>query len=101
LGETRTLLLSPDGGLTLSPWGALVDEDGRYLVESYSLTYVLSGRDLVRYASQPAPARQPPVVVGAPDFGAVGETRGRLVASERGEGRGWASIDMARIFFKP
>ena len=48
LGETRTVFLSPDGGLNLIPFGALVDEQNRYLVENYSLTYLTSGRDLLR-----------------------------------------------------
>src|SRR6266511_4075716 len=48
VGDIRTLLLSPDGALNLIPFGALVDEQKRYLIESYSFTYLTSGRDLLR-----------------------------------------------------
>src|SRR5262249_2668733 len=34
LGETRWVFLSPDGVLNLVPFAALMDENGRYLVES-------------------------------------------------------------------
>jgi tetratricopeptide (TPR) repeat protein len=39
LGDTRQLFLSPDGALNLIPFGALVDEQNKYLVETYTLTY--------------------------------------------------------------
>jgi CHAT domain-containing protein/Tfp pilus assembly protein PilF len=48
LGNKRTLLISPDGALNLVPFAALVDEQGKYLIESYSLTYLTTGRDLLR-----------------------------------------------------
>ena len=34
LGTTRHLLLCPDGALNLIPFGALVDDQNRYLVEA-------------------------------------------------------------------
>ncbi|HLL76511.1 MAG TPA: tetratricopeptide repeat protein, partial [Pyrinomonadaceae bacterium] len=46
--EARQLFLSPDGALNLIPFGALADEQDRYLVETYSITYLTSGRDLLR-----------------------------------------------------
>jgi CHAT domain-containing protein len=48
LGQTRKILLSPDGDLNLIPFGALMDENGRYLVRRYTFTYLTSGRDLLR-----------------------------------------------------
>lgn len=48
LGQNRRLFLSPDGALNLIPFGALIDEHSRYLAENYSLTYLTSGRDLLR-----------------------------------------------------
>lgn len=48
LGSTRHVLLAPDGALNLIPFESLVDENGHYLVESYSFNYLTSGRDLLR-----------------------------------------------------
>ncbi len=52
LGQNRRLFLSPDGALNLIPFGALIDENNHYLVENYSLTYLTSGRDLLRLQVQ-------------------------------------------------
>jgi CHAT domain-containing protein/Tfp pilus assembly protein PilF len=51
LGGARHILFSPDGSLNLVPIGALLDEDGRYLIERYAITYLTSGRDLLRLAA--------------------------------------------------
>jgi CHAT domain-containing protein/tetratricopeptide (TPR) repeat protein len=68
LGETRHLLVSPDGALNLIPFAALVDERGRYLVERYSFNYLTSGRDLLRLQAAQE-SRSAPLVVANPDFG--------------------------------
>ncbi|MDQ3009439.1 MAG: CHAT domain-containing protein, partial [Acidobacteriota bacterium] len=57
LGQARTVFLSPDGELNLTPFAALRDERGRYLIEDYLFIYLTSGRDLLRlqvkHESQP------------------------------------------------
>jgi len=72
LGETRWVFLSPDGALNLVPFAALVDEGGRYLVESYAFTYLTSGRDLLRLRAETPAPRDKVTVVAAPDFDAGG-----------------------------
>jgi len=47
LSKADKVLLSPDGQLNLVPFAALLDEQGRPLVERYRLAYVTSGRELV------------------------------------------------------
>ncbi len=79
LGETRTVLLSPDGALHLLPFAALVDERERYLVERYSFSYLTSGRDLLRLQSR-LPAKPEPVIVADPVFG---ERAGVTLAQRR------------------
>lgn len=48
LGDAKQLLISPDGNLNLIPFEALVNEKNQYLIENYSITYLTSGRDLLR-----------------------------------------------------
>ncbi len=67
LGETRHLLISPDGMLNLLPFAALVDEQKRYLIERYNVSYVTSGRDLLRMQIARAP-KNAPLIVADPDF---------------------------------
>ncbi len=47
IGRSDQLLISPDGGLNLIPFGTLVDDSNRFVIESLDLTYVSSGRDLL------------------------------------------------------
>ncbi len=42
------LIISPDGSLNLLPFEILPMADGRYLIEDFTITYVTSGRDLVK-----------------------------------------------------
>ncbi|NEO45495.1 MAG: tetratricopeptide repeat protein [Moorea sp. SIO4A3] len=66
LGETKTILLSPDAALNLIPFEALVDENNQYLVENYQITYLTSGRDLLR--QNPHNNRQSPLVMADPFY---------------------------------
>lgn len=69
VGDARHILLAPEGALHLVPFGALQDEQGRYLIERYTFTYLTTGRDLLRMQAR-RPSRQSPVIVADPDFGA-------------------------------
>src|SRR5581483_4468382 len=48
VGDATRLLISPDGELNLIPFEVLVDEQHRYAVERFSISYFTSGRDLLR-----------------------------------------------------
>jgi CHAT domain-containing protein len=72
LGNTRTILLSPDSQLNLIPFAALVDESDRYLVENYSINYLSSGRDLLRLQNH-AKSRSESVIVANPDYDKPGD----------------------------
>jgi CHAT domain-containing protein/Tfp pilus assembly protein PilF len=76
---SHRLLISPDGALNLVPFEALVDEDGHYLVERRAVTYVTSGRDLLRLQGRRRETAGA-VIVADPLFG---EPRGadRLVGA--------------------
>lgn len=67
VGSTNHLLISPDGSLNLIPFAALVDETGTYLVEKYTLTYLTSGRDLLRLQVK-IENQDPPLVMADPDY---------------------------------
>ncbi len=82
LGEAREIFLSPDGMLNLLPFGALVDEGQRYLAERWQLTYLTSGRDLLRLSSA-LPSRQTPIVIADPDFGLLDKTAAAPASENR------------------
>lgn len=67
LGGARKLLLAPDGQLNLVPFAALVDPSGAFAVQTLSITYLTSGRDLLR-AQVGARPRDPAMIVADPAF---------------------------------
>jgi CHAT domain-containing protein/Tfp pilus assembly protein PilF len=91
------LLFSPDGELNLLPFAALADESGDYLMQRLEITYLTSGRDLLRMGADPA-ARDGAVVMADPDFGQVaseGSSVDAVVASTRS-----ADLDRSGLIFK-
>ena len=68
VGNAKHLLISPDGVLNLIPFAALMDEQGRFLVENYTITYVTSGRDLLRLEVK-IRNEDRPLVIANPEYG--------------------------------
>lgn len=98
IGGARRILISPDGQLDLIPFGALVDEEGRALLERWSFTYLSSGRDLVRFLHDETPPEPgpPAVLVGAPDFGDPDRKRSRYRPGAHA-----GSVELADVRFRP
>ena len=71
LGNTRKILLSPDSQLNLIPFAALVDENNEYLLENYTIQYLSSGRDLLRFANS-LPSKQSPILLADPNYNKPG-----------------------------
>ncbi len=69
-GKGKQLLIAPDGKLNLLPFAALVDESGKFLVENNKISYLTSGRDLLRLDVK-IENKQAPVIIGDPDFGPI------------------------------
>ncbi|MEA5479639.1 CHAT domain-containing tetratricopeptide repeat protein, partial [Pseudanabaena galeata UHCC 0370] len=68
LGNARHLLISPDSDLNLIPFAALVDQQNRFLLETYDITYLSSGRDLLRPKRTDINLTNP-VLFSDPDYG--------------------------------
>ena len=81
-------MLAPEGMLNLLPYGALVDEHGRHLLERFSFNYLASGRDLLRSKEGSKP-RSPAVVMADPAFDgeAAAGTGGQESAAPAGTAR--------------
>jgi CHAT domain-containing protein len=69
------LILAPDGKLNLVPFEALLDPQGHYALDSYLVSYVSSGRDLVRLALPQRP-QSSAVLIAGPDYGPVPRSPG-------------------------
>ncbi|HKX30424.1 MAG TPA: tetratricopeptide repeat protein [Blastocatellia bacterium] len=68
MGQASQLLIAPDGSLNLIPFAALVDEKNHYLVERFTISYLTSGRDLLRLQTS-SPSRNAPLILANPVFG--------------------------------
>jgi CHAT domain-containing protein len=69
VGSHQQLLVSPDGELNRVPFVALRAPDGRYLVEKHTVSYVASGRDLLR-GDAAAPSGVDLLLLANPAYGA-------------------------------
>jgi CHAT domain-containing protein/tetratricopeptide (TPR) repeat protein len=70
LSGIEHLIVAPDGKLNLVPFEALIDPQGRYALDSYLVSYVSSGRDLLRLALPQRP-QSSAVLIAGPDYGPV------------------------------
>ena len=68
IGDKKHLLISPDGNLNLIPFEALVDENDKFLIENYKVSYLTSGRDLLRMQT-PRKSKDKLLVIADPNFG--------------------------------
>ena len=81
LGDVHSVLISPDGALNLIPFLALKDEHNRYLVEQVALTYLSSGRDLLRLNTK-IESQQPVTLLADVDFGKM-DNKTKSVPADR------------------
>jgi CHAT domain-containing protein/Tfp pilus assembly protein PilF len=103
-GETRRLLIAPDGMLNLIPFAALADEQDQYLIERYSISYLTSGRDLLRLQTSES-SKNAPLVVANPLFGRAAAVAAYMDQHSGSPGnqagdQGQARIDKTRTFFQ-
>ncbi|NEQ47486.1 MAG: tetratricopeptide repeat protein [Leptolyngbya sp. SIOISBB] len=84
LQDTDHMLISPDGQLNLLPFEALQTEaGGEYLVQQFQISYLNSGRDLLKF-DVIEPSQNPAVIVANPDY----ETASNSPLPDLGEGLG-------------
>jgi CHAT domain-containing protein/Tfp pilus assembly protein PilF len=93
--EVCHLLIAPDGSLNLIPFAALVDEENRYLIERYTISYLTSGRDLLRLQKTQR-SKGAPLVLADPLFSRI-RSRNSPPSGDQGE----TQSDPGGIFFRP
>jgi CHAT domain-containing protein len=104
IGDVARVVISPDGDLNLVPFEALLDQDGRYVIERHAISYLTSGRDLLRLQHPASPASPPtaPVIVAAPFFGEPPAVPPNATRSSAGRRAGAeATRDFSSLYFAP
>ena len=75
--SVKRLLIAADGALHLVPFHALVQEDGKFLIESFEVSLLNSGRDLLSMKALGG-RRGALALFGNPDYGQVSVGASRL-----------------------
>ena len=68
LGGATRLFIAPDGELTRVPFEALSDGDGRNLIDKYHISYLTTGRDLLRFRHRTGSKSSSSVIIADPDL---------------------------------
>ncbi|MFQ6031830.1 MAG: tetratricopeptide repeat protein, partial [Candidatus Zixiibacteriota bacterium] len=72
--EHDLLFIAPDGGLNMISFAGLIDDEGKYLVETFPIHYLSSGRDLIRLQDE-AKSASGLFALGDPDYEAPAVSR--------------------------
>jgi CHAT domain-containing protein/tetratricopeptide (TPR) repeat protein len=72
IGPRTRLVMSPDGQLNVLPFETLPLEDGRYVIDRFTIVYVSSGRDVERWGAGAVGQPSDPVIVANPDYNLSG-----------------------------
>lgn len=96
LGGRTRLLLAPDGDLTRLPWEVLPADGGGRLLDRYPISYLGTGRDVLRFRAASTGNPAPPLIIADPDFdlAAHGSSSGAPAPRAR-------DLDSARYQFGP
>jgi CHAT domain-containing protein len=106
LGACQRLLVAPDGDLNWLPLGVLTLVDGRRLFDNYRLSYVSTGRDVLRFTAPSSGKATDALLAADPDFdlGAEGKVAshvapalGRLVRDLQHTGYHFARLPGTRV----
>jgi CHAT domain-containing protein/Tfp pilus assembly protein PilF len=101
LGNTKHIFLSPDGALNLIPFAALVNENNKYLVESYTLTYLTSGRDLLRLQIA-GESKDPPTVLANPLYNLNNAPATQALATQTAKRDAeFRNLDFTQLLYPP
>lgn len=68
LGDKKKVIICADGALHYLPFGVLVDEQNRYLVESYQFHYVSTSREIVQWGKGARGKKDEAVIIADPQF---------------------------------
>ncbi|MFT3714058.1 MAG: CHAT domain-containing protein [Archangium sp.] len=64
----KQMFIAPDGDMSQLPFEALSTDDGDFLIDTYAISYLSTGRDVLRLARTSGAPPSPAVVAVDPDF---------------------------------
>ncbi len=97
LGDRTRLFLAPDGDLTRLPFEVLPAADGGRLIHRYRISYLSTGRDVLRFSQPNGDGASEPLVAADPDFDLGGSSS---PGSGPPPGRRSRDLDPAKLRFE-
>ncbi len=103
VGDSRHhLFVAPDGDLCRLPLEVLPLEQDRFVIDEYSISYLSTGRDVLRFGQQPGHPSTAPLVIADPNFDLAsqpgGEQGEKVNPSALGRLR---AVDRSGLSFQP
>jgi CHAT domain-containing protein len=98
--EGRTqLLIAPDGDLTRLPFEVLPTADGCRVIDRYRISYVTTGRDVLRFGAASLDIPADPLVVADPDFDLAAANPGTVPEIREHGGKHSRDLDRSTLRF--
>jgi CHAT domain-containing protein len=102
LDRVSQLLISPDGALNLIPFAALRDREGRYLAQDHRITYLATGRDLLRLDAPGKGLAGRPLIIADPLFDLPDSRKfAKTVDIARQRRSVTTGTDLSSVYFAP
>ncbi len=84
ISDEELVFIAPDGGMNIISFAGLMDDQGSYLIEDFTIHYLSSGRDLVRLKDEVKPGNGL-FALGDPDYNAPPKARLSTPEAPRGD----------------
>lgn len=99
IGDRTRLFLAPDGDLTQIPFEVLPTDRGGRLIDGHRISYLSTGRDLLRIGEPSGATPTAPLVLADPDFDLGGSASSAPGDDQDARGRRSADLDRAALHF--
>ncbi|MEW6211557.1 MAG: CHAT domain-containing protein, partial [Acidobacteriota bacterium] len=88
IGNRKRLLIAPDGDLIRLPFEVLPTDHGRRLIDHYQISYLSTGRDVLRFGIASSGQSTEPLIAADPDFDLSNGHQAQAASETAGIARG-------------
>lgn len=101
LGDCQHIFISPDGDLTRLPFEILPTDDSQRLIDNYSISYLSSSKDILRFGFKTDRQATDAIVIADPDFDyGLGQHSSAIDKELNSSGRQSRDLDLEKLEFK-
>ncbi|MFM7904213.1 MAG: CHAT domain-containing protein [Microcystis sp.] len=101
LGDCQHIFISPDGDLTRLPFEILPTDDSQRLIDNYSISYLSSSKDILRFGFKTDRQATDAIVIADPDFDyGLGQHSSAIDKELNSSGRQSRDLNLEKLEFK-